>query len=265
MGHTYSTFGPYGTALINNANIFRGEWVKDGAFAAVINAFPSVDTFFIIGATLLTFLTLKELDKLANKGASVGESAFFWMKYYVHRYIRLTGVYACILLFHASLLKLFATGPQSEWMMMNVDACQEDWWKNLLYINNFSFTGRGCMGQTWYLAVEMQCFIITPLLIWPLWRFPKVGLGLVSAGFLACKTFACIFETLLNLTFLQRRVLLLAWPGIETIHHQPCSNSQMTGTWRTITLFRGSESSLTSWVWYLDLFYTSSETQKSSK
>lgn len=37
------------------------------------------------------------------------------------------------------------------------------------------------MGQTWYLAVEMQCFIITPLLIWPLWKFPKFGLGLVSS------------------------------------------------------------------------------------
>ena len=211
MGHTYSTFGPYGTALINNANIFRGEWVKDGAFAAVINAFPSVDTFFIIGATLLTFLTLKELDKLANKGASVGESAFFWMKYYVHRYIRLTGVYACILLFHASLLKLFATGPQSEWMMMNVDACQEDWWKNLLYINNFSFTGRGCMGQTWYLAVEMQCFIITPLLIWPLWRYPKVGLGLVSAGFLAGKSFVT-FKLWLPFAFYSDGCC--SWPGL---------------------------------------------------
>ena len=187
MGHTYSTFGPYGQALVNNANIFRAEWIKDDAFGAVINAFPSVDTFFIIGATLLTFLTLKELDKMANKGASASESAFFWMKYYVHRYIRLTAVYAVILLFHASLIKLFATGPQSEYMMMNHESCQADWWKNLLYINNFSFTGRGCMGQTWYLAVEMQCFIITPLLIWPLWRYPNIGLGLISIFFLAGK------------------------------------------------------------------------------
>ena len=136
MGHTYSTFGPYGQALVNNANIFRAEWIKDDAFGAVINAFPSVDTFFIIGATLLTFLTLKELEKMANKGASPSESAFFWMKYYVHRYIRLTGVYAAILLFHASLIKLFATGPQSEYMMMHHESCQADWWKNLLYINN---------------------------------------------------------------------------------------------------------------------------------
>ena len=185
MGHTYSSFGPFGHALINNSNIFRAEWINDGAFAAVINAFPSVDTFFIIGATLLTFLTLKELDKLSNKGAGVTESAFFWFKYYVHRYIRLTGVYAVILLFHASLIKLFATGPQSEWMMMHHESCQADWWKNLLYINNFSFSGAGCMGQTWYLAVEMQCFIITPLLIWPLWKFPKLGLGLISIFFMA--------------------------------------------------------------------------------
>lgn len=43
------------------------------------------------------------------------------------------------------------------------------------------------MGQTWYLAVEMQCFIITPLLIWPLWRFPKFGFGLISTFTVAGK------------------------------------------------------------------------------
>ena len=137
LGHTYSQFGPYGMALVNNEDIFRAEYIKDDALGgALFNAFPSVDTFFFIGATLLTFLTMKELDKLANKGAGVADSVFFWFKYYVHRYIRLTGVYAVILLFHASLIKLFATGPQSGWMMFHHTQCQEDWWKNLLYINN---------------------------------------------------------------------------------------------------------------------------------
>ena len=137
LGHTYSQFGPYGMALVNNEDIFRAEYIKDDALGgALFNAFPSVDTFFFIGATLLTFLTMKELDKLANKGADVADSVFFWFKYYVHRYIRLTGVYAVILLFHASLIKLFATGPQSEWMMFHHNGCQENWWKNLLYINN---------------------------------------------------------------------------------------------------------------------------------
>ena len=116
--------------------------MHNDAMGAIFNAYLSVDTFFIIGATLLTFITLKELDKAANKGATATSTAFFWFKYYVHRYIRLTGVYAVILFFHASLIKLFATGPQSSWVMMHHDVCQDNWWKNLLYINNLVVSNR---------------------------------------------------------------------------------------------------------------------------
>lgn len=32
-----------------------------------------------------------------------------------------------------------------------------------------------CMGQTWYLACDMQMFILSPLFIYPLWKWWKVG------------------------------------------------------------------------------------------
>ena len=179
-GHVYSSWVPYGHSMTNNMLIYK-DWFKDGAMGAIFNAFPSVDTFFFIGALLLTFLTLKELDKAKDKG--IGYSIGFWIKFYVHRYIRLTGVYAIILGFHATLLKLFATGPVSKWMTEAHDLCQEHWWQNLLYINNFYYdeSMMSCMGVTWYLAVDMQMFIIAPLVIWPLWKFPKIGLGVAGA------------------------------------------------------------------------------------
>ena len=33
------------------------------------------------------------------------------------------------------------------------------------------------MGETYYLACDMQLFILSPLFIYPLWRWWKVGLG----------------------------------------------------------------------------------------
>ena len=142
--------------MVNNMNIFRSDYIKDDAMGVVFNAYPSVDTFFFIGATLLTFITLKELDKAANKGATAASQVLFWFKYYVHRYIRLTGVYAVILFFHASLIKLFATGPQSSWMMTHHDVCQDNWWKNLLYINNIVVC-RSRMKTDKYKAVDVDC------------------------------------------------------------------------------------------------------------
>jgi len=34
-----------------------------------------------------------------------------------------------------------------------------------------------CMIQSWYLAADMQLFILSPLFIYPLWRWKKAGLA----------------------------------------------------------------------------------------
>lgn len=39
-----------------------------------------------------------------------------------------------------------------------------------------------CLGYTWYLAVDMQLFLISPLILIPLIKKPKIGLSLL--GFL---------------------------------------------------------------------------------
>ncbi len=36
-----------------------------------------------------------------------------------------------------------------------------------------------CMGESWYLACDFQLFIIGPLLVWPMWKFPKAGVASV--------------------------------------------------------------------------------------
>jgi len=144
IGHGYSEF--FGGPFTNNVMAFYMEVSGNGAFAAVANAFSSVDSFFLIGSTLLCFITLKELDK------AKGGSAKFWIMYFVHRYIRLTGLYAIILGLHATLLKQFATGIQSNLLTSASTWCQDTWWTNFLYVNNLKWVneaGLGCLGQTW--------------------------------------------------------------------------------------------------------------------
>ena len=100
---------------------------------------------------------------------------------------RLTGIYAIALLFGASLYKW----PQRASLFgfeNEPTTCKELWYKNLFYYNNkgspvspcLSSYNRTtnccilqCMGQTWYLATEMQIFIVTPLLLYPMWWFQK--------------------------------------------------------------------------------------------
>jgi len=184
FSHAYSSFTQtlavtnFGEAMSSDGPIYGSV-----AFQAILNGFPSVDSFFFIGSTLLAYITLKELDKTR------GGNPKFWIMFYVHRYIRLTGVYAIAIGFTATLLRQFATGPQSYTVSMDPGYCQESWWINLLYINNlvpqWDMYQPWCLGQAWYLANDMQYFIISPIFIYALWKSPKIGLALSFAGLLA--------------------------------------------------------------------------------
>ncbi len=69
------------------------------------NPWVAVDSFFVLSGCLLSYLTMKELDR--SKGRL--NIPFF----YLHRYIRLTGVYAFVVGFNATLWKFFNWGPRS--------------------------------------------------------------------------------------------------------------------------------------------------------
>ena len=85
------------------------------------------------------------------------------------------------------------------------ESCARNPWTNLLYINNF-FTGTPfipggetyasrpddgqCLGQTWYLANDMQFFIIAPPIIYIVWKWKRIGLAL--SGILICIYFYVI-------------------------------------------------------------------------
>jgi len=99
----------------------------------IVNASVSVDTFFLLSGLLASYLLLRELDR--NKGKfNVG-------LYYLHRYLRLTVVYAFILGFIATLIVYVGIGPN--WYSVNLysNACRIAWWRQFLYskykIKNF--------------------------------------------------------------------------------------------------------------------------------
>ena len=89
---------------------------------------------------------------------------------YVHRYIRLTPSFAVVLLVYTNLLPFTYTGPRSAFareQALSTNECYENWWTNLLYINNFypgSLT-KGCLPHSWYLANDMQFSILAPGII----------------------------------------------------------------------------------------------------
>ncbi|CAH1378595.1 unnamed protein product [Tenebrio molitor] len=174
MAHEYVN-GSWG-AVANYLII--SEFIQERANMFVVGATIAVDTFFVIGGLVTVYTFLKATDKGVK---------FNIVLYYIHRYLRLTPAVAIVILIHATLLKHLGDGPL--WSSIDdhlVESCRKHWWAALLYIQNYVHDEQACVPQTWYLSIDMQLFILSPLVLLPLKRKPKwtlIGLVvLVIAG-----------------------------------------------------------------------------------
>ncbi|KAK7866350.1 hypothetical protein R5R35_003277 [Gryllus longicercus] len=154
-------------ALMPTVNIllFAKDFIESFKRLVITNGSLSVDSFFVMSGLLLSFLFLKEVERT---------NRFDVVKFYVHRYVRLTPAVAILVLMSVTLLGYAGTGPlwDSQYDPLR-RACEKNWWTNFLYINNYVHSDEMCLGHTWYLAVDMQLYWLSPLVLLPLWKLPK--------------------------------------------------------------------------------------------
>ncbi|KHJ43731.1 WAP-type 'four-disulfide core [Trichuris suis] len=174
FGHTY-----YWTIAYLNNIVYAYELPENMFNQILLNGSLSVDSFFFLGASLLAFVWMK---KLKGKEA-LTRSPLFWLQYFAHRYLRVTPVYMVVLVVYAVLLPKATDGPMWNRQGFNGDNCAASWWTNVLYVNNFVHLSHPvifhsplfcvvehlhfqCMTWTWYLAADMQYFILSaPILV----------------------------------------------------------------------------------------------------
>lgn len=134
--------------------------------------FFSVDTFFMLSGLLVTYGIMKAMKKQNNKNN--------WVYFYVHRFWRLTPPYMLVMMVYIPLFQYWGDGPYWPQTGIEINYCKDTWWYNLLYINNFlTDISKGmCMAWTWYLSNDMQFYVISPLILIPLYKKPKLG-GLI--------------------------------------------------------------------------------------
>ena len=132
-----------------------------------------MDTFLFIGATLLSFLLLKDLDK-SNGWFSSGAGLVRMILFYVNRYLRITIPYALAMAVFIGVipLVLYDNMDAGRLAYSEAEECKKAMGYHMAYINIFPGYGasNACMGQTWYLSCDMLLFILSPLLIYPLWK-----------------------------------------------------------------------------------------------
>ncbi|XP_033732240.1 nose resistant to fluoxetine protein 6-like [Pecten maximus] len=164
LGHAFA----FGIGSADNLATYFPEFMKTWTAHAILNALVSVDSFFTISGLLLSYLVLKEMKKKNGK--------LNWGMFYFHRFWRLTPPYMLLMMVYVPLFRYMFEGPK--WMQGGTekDFCSDTWWTNLLYINNLVKTDKMCMGWSWYLANDMQFFVLSPLMLVPLFFAPTIGL-----------------------------------------------------------------------------------------
>ncbi|KAH8235373.1 hypothetical protein KR038_003215 [Drosophila bunnanda] len=191
-GHVYlvNVFAPN----LNYVDLHTVSWWRSAYSMLLQHAAYSVDTFFFLSGLLLVVIALRTMEK------TKGKLNVPFM--YLHRYLRLTPILAMAIIVYMTILPRMGDGPL--YGSVNFDdysQCEDTWFWTLLYVQNYA-THNICLGHSWYLAVDMQLYIIAPLLLIALYKWGRKGAALIFVLMLLLAS--CLFTMMIvkNLSLL---------------------------------------------------------------
>ncbi|CAF0715534.1 unnamed protein product [Brachionus calyciflorus] len=186
------------------------DWNKNLFFTIITNGAFCVDVFFLIGGFLCAYNFLKQSKSKKTTWVTV-------LIFYVRRYYRITITLMLVMLFIVGFSPFVHPGPfRNDLYFQTLDRCHTFFWTNLLQINNFfSFQ---CFGHSWYLATDMQFYLIAPLVLVPLTFKNKmrfIGYGFIGIFILIhiITTFAFVYKQ--QFTILTLRELFRIYNALE--------------------------------------------------
>ncbi|XP_060080501.1 nose resistant to fluoxetine protein 6-like [Ylistrum balloti] len=159
------------------------------SFMAISNGYVSIDSFFAMSGLLISYVFMKAMKTAKGR--------INWFMFFFHRFWRLTPPYMMVMMVDIALFRYLSDGPTWSPDGLETDFCKDTWWTNLLYINNFVKTEKNCLSWSWYMTIDMQFFVLSPLLLVSLYFSKKIG-GLIAAIFLIGVTGASGYITYQN-------------------------------------------------------------------
>uniref|UniRef100_A0A914YQK4 Nose resistant-to-fluoxetine protein N-terminal domain-containing protein n=1 Tax=Panagrolaimus superbus TaxID=310955 RepID=A0A914YQK4_9BILA len=170
------------------------EQIQSMTFAQwLFNSSLSVDSFFLMSGAVLAFSFRKRLISAKNDETRLYRlfAISRWLVVYFHRWLRLLPTYAVVLGCTATIYNRLGSGPM--WQNDGVfgSKCNaNDWWHHLLFILNFFPTE--CMPWMWYLSLDTQFYLISPLLLFLLHKLPSFGKSVVGILVLGCGIYRAV-------------------------------------------------------------------------
>jgi peptidoglycan/LPS O-acetylase OafA/YrhL len=182
LGHSMAIQSSSGGGYSNPADFlpphglttqFMGQLLFSSRFA--------VDTFLLISG----YLVVQVLTRLPRGTVYNSRFEFFYRyvmtlpKLLTGRLLRILPLYVMLLGVWVCVAPHLGGGPfWHQWDAL-LQPCRDYGWTNLLFVNNFFpldlANTQTCFYHSWYLAVDVQLFVLAPLLVYLYQQHPKVG------------------------------------------------------------------------------------------
>ncbi|CAK1540700.1 unnamed protein product [Leptosia nina] len=197
LGHTFSMYNVFANLLdVFDFLVSRGAtFIQSGVFA--------VDTFLTMAGILLVYTTV---GKMTSRSLLKTIHLF-----YLNRIMRLFPLLGAIVLLEASVFHRVADGPYWLTVARNVERCRNWWWSTLLYVQNYVNPNDICIQHSWYLAIDMQLHIISPLiLVWVFSGKRSYAWSALIGSILAFLVSGTVFNFFFNLPSSNASIVRLA-------------------------------------------------------
>lgn len=114
----------------------------------VLNGMNITQTFYFIGGFIAAYL-FPSRTKHQNSNVKLFIEAF------ILRYLRYAPLQGIAILLHSTWLSRFGSGPiYNKIIYAEQQFCRQHWWKNMLFIANYSKVPEMCLLHTWYMSTD---------------------------------------------------------------------------------------------------------------
>eukprot|EP00808_Paulinella_micropora_P004909 g49359.t1 len=175
LGHTLARQTSVGvlniTAVVPPTGFLREWWAQP-----IFSSRFAVDTFLFISGLLVCSGLLSFLDPIVklplriSNGEPKRHLLAQWLSvFYMRRIVRILPLYMFCLVLWWQIGVLLGSGPFWYRWESFIHKCNLYWWTHVLFINNLyplhATETDGCYEVSWYLAVDMQLYVIAPFFV----------------------------------------------------------------------------------------------------
>jgi peptidoglycan/LPS O-acetylase OafA/YrhL len=177
LGHTMAIMSSSGAGYSNPVNFLPPTGLTTTIPGQLLfGSRLAVDTFLCISGFLVVHVLVRKMPSPNDSSRNSRSNHAVWRyvttlpALVLNRVVRILPLYVCVLAFYTQIAPHMGDGPfWYQWLSL-LQPCHDYGWSNFLFVNNFfpldlSIT-QTCFYHSWYLAVDMQLFLVAPLLVY---------------------------------------------------------------------------------------------------